>query len=602
MQGLLTALLVLTHASAVFAETPDPIRHTLRISSPHTHYIEVETVVPAGDSPRLELMMAVWTPGSYLVREYARNIETLTARTADGAALHVEQSRKNRWRIESEGSDTVVVTYRLYCREMSVRTNWVDDEFALINGAPTFLTLVDDLTRPHDVRLELPPEWSRSLTSLPPTPDGEPHSYRAADFDTLLDSPIVAGNPQVHEFTVDGTPHVLASIGGSGVWRNEQAATDVKRIIETQRELWGFLPYDRYLFLNLITETRGGIEHKNSTVLMSSRWQMRDRQQYLRWLTTVSHELFHAWNVKRLRPIELGPFDYENEVHTRSLWVAEGLTVYYGALLVHRAGLSSRDDYLSELSSQIRQLQTSPGRLVQSVEQSSYDAWIKYYRQNENSANSAISYYTKGGVIGFLLDARIRRITDGARSLDDVMRLAYDRYSGERGFTPEEFRSIVEEIAGTDLDAWFEAALETVDELDYTEATDWFGLEFSSSEADVAADDEPTPAWLGLAAENTEGRLVVMRVPRETPAYAAGFNVGDEILAIDGYRVRANDWAQRLLSYRADEAAVVLVARRDRLVELKVTFGAPPDAAWHLRIPAEPPDTTQSRLDRWLGV
>ena len=303
MQGLLTALLVLTHASAVFAETPDPIRHTIRIPSPHTHYIEVETVVPAGDSPRLELMMAVWTPGSYLIREYARNIEMLTARAADGAALHVEQSRKNRWRIESEGSDTVVVTYRLYCREMSVRTNWVDDEFALINGAPTFLTLVDDLTRPHDVRLELPPAWSRSLTSLPPTPDGEAHSYRAADFDTLLDSPIVAGNPQVHEFTVDGTPHVLASIGGSGVWRNEQAAADVKRIIETQRELWGFLPYDRYLFLNLITETRGGIEHKNSTVLMSSRWQMRDRQQYLRWLTTVSHELFHAWNVKRLRPI-----------------------------------------------------------------------------------------------------------------------------------------------------------------------------------------------------------------------------------------------------------------------------------------------------------
>ena len=229
-------------------------------------------------------------------------------------------------------------------------------------------------------------------------------------------------------------------------------------------------------------------------------------------------------------------------------------------------------------------------------------AWIKCYRRNENSANSAISYYTKGGVIGFLLDARIRRITDGARSLDDVMRLAYERYSGERGFTPEEFWSTVEEIAGTDLDAWFEAALETVDELDYTEATDWFGLEFSSSETDVAPDDQPTPAWLGLAAENTEGRLVVMRVPRETPAYAAGFNVGDEILAIDGYRVRANDWAQRLPSYRADEDAVVLVARRDRLVELKVTFGAPPDATWHLSIPPEPPDTTQSRLDRWLGV
>ena len=290
-------------------------------------------------------------------------------------------------------------------------------------------------------------------------------------------------------------------------------------------------------------------------MLMTSRWQMRDRRQYLDWLTTASRELFHAWNVKRLRSVELGPFEYENEVHTRSLWVSEGLTAYYAALAVHRAGLSSRDEFLSALSRDIRQLQTTPGRLVQTVEQASYDTWIKYYRRNENSPNTTISYYTKGSVMGFLLDEVIRRMADGTKNLDDVMRLAYDRFSGERGFTPAEFRATVEEVAGTDLDAWFKSALETVEELDYASALDWFGLDLSHQEPNANAEGTHAAAWLGLVTQAQEGRLVVAEVRRDTPAYAAGFNVGDEILAIDDYRVRANRWNRRLRLFRAGETA-----------------------------------------------
>ena len=200
---------------------------------------------------------------------------------------------------------------------MSVRTNWVDHDFALVNGAPTFLTLADDEPRPHEVVLELPSDWARSVTALPATENGRPDSYWAADFDELLDSPIVVGNPSIYEFSVEGVSHSLVNIGDDGLWEGQRAADDVARIVRQQYELWGFFPYERYLFLNLITESGGGIEHKDSTVLMSSRWDMRDREEYLNWLTLVSHEHFHAWNVKRLRPVELGPFDYENEVHTR---------------------------------------------------------------------------------------------------------------------------------------------------------------------------------------------------------------------------------------------------------------------------------------------
>ena len=597
---VVSVLVALGNTAAVHAQPSVPIQHTLRFPDPGSHYIEVETVMPTDGRPVIEVMMAVWTPGSYLVREHARNVEALRAHTSEGSRLGVENSRKNRWRIDARGSATAVISYRLYCREMSVRTNWVDDEFALLNGAPTFLTLAGDLDRPHEVRVELPPSWTRSMTALPPTSDGSPNSYRAPDFDTLVDSPIVAGNPVVHEFTVAGKPHVLVNIGDGGVWEGEQAAADLERIAAVQHRIWGHLPYERYLFLNLITESRGGIEHEDSAVLMTSRWQMRDREEYLDWLTTASHELFHAWNVKRLRPVVLGPFDYENEVHTRSLWVSEGLTTYYGALAVHRAGLSSRDEFLAALSNDIRQLQTTPGRLVQTVEEASYDAWIKYYRRNENSPNTTVSYYTKGSVIGFLLDAMIRRVTGDTKSLDDVMRLAYDRFSGERGFTPAEFRATVEDVAGTELDGWFESALETVDELDYTSALDWFGLDLSHPEPH--GNDEGTPpAWLGLVTQAQDGRLVVAEVRRDTPAYTAGFNVGDEILAIDDYRVRANGWNQRLRLFRAGETAAVLVARRDRLLDLSVTFGAAPDRAWELSVALEPTEMQTRQLDLWLG-
>ena len=221
-----------------------------------------------------------------------------------------------------------------------------------------------------------------------------------------------------------------------------------------QAAFWGAAPYPRYVIFNLLTESGGGLEHKNACTLMSSRWKSRTREGYLDWLGLVSHEFFHAWNGKRLRPVELGPFDYEREVYTRGLWMVEGITSYYGDLMVRRAGFSTRKEYLKALGKTIEGVQTTPGRLVQSLDESSFDAWIKLYRRDENTGNSGVSYYTKGEVVAFLLDAKIRRATGGQRSLDDAMRLAYQRYSGERGYRPEEMRKVFEEVAGTGLGPW----------------------------------------------------------------------------------------------------------------------------------------------------
>lgn len=588
----LTTTLLLTAVTASAQPLP-PVTYTLSFPAPHTHYVEVEAQVPTSGRAHVELMMPVWTPGSYLVREFARHVEEVRAE-AGGRALPVAKSRKNRWRVDTGGADPIRVRYRVYAREMSVRTNFVDARFAILNGAPTFLTLVEPGPRAHVVGVTLPPGWSTTVSPLPPSPDGQPHRYVAPDYDTLVDSPLLAGNPTLHEFTEGGARHVLANEGEAGVWDGPRSVADVQRIVQAYLKLWGRAPYERYVFFNLLVEAGGGLEHANSTVLMTSRWRTGTRRDYLGWLALVSHEFFHAWNVKRLRPVELGPFDYEREVHTENLWIGEGFTDYYDGLMVRRAGLTTREEYLDQLSNGIRDLQTTPGRLVQSAAQSSYDAWIKLYRPDENSPNSTISYYTKGGVIGFLLDARIRAATGGAKSLDDVMRLAYQRHSGERGFTTEEFRRAASEVAGTDVSAWFARAADSTDELDYDEALAWYGLRF-----------RPVPpredkGWLGATTKNDAGRLVVTQVRRGTPAHAAGINVDDEILAIDAFRVRPEQLDARLEQYRPGRKVSVLVSRRDELMRIDVTLGTEPPRGWSLEVHPDATPEQRARLAAWM--
>ena len=589
----------MTHAAPAASQTSaatsaaiEPLRYTVSFPAPHTHYAEVRVVVPTPKRPAVELMMAVWTPGSYLVREFERNVEAVTA-TGDGRVLPVEKTEKNRWLITTGGAPAITVSYRVYGREMSVRTNWIDASFALLNGAPTFMTLADDVQRPHEVTIAPASGWARSMTGLDPIP-GAAHRYRAPDFDTLVDSPILIGNPAVYEFAIDGKRHYLVNEGESGVFDGARAAKDLESIVREYRRMWGPLPYDRYFFLNVISEAGGGLEHRNSTVLMTSRWATRTHRTYLGWLELASHEFGHVWNVKRLRPVELGPFDYEREIYTRSLWVAEGVTDYYADLVLHRAGLSTRDEFLAALSAKIDELQTTPGRLVQSAELASFDAWIKYYRPDENSGNTSVSYYTKGAVLAFLLDARIRNATNGARSLDDVMVAAYGRFSGVRGFRPAEFRAVAEQVAGVSLAAFWETGVQGTGELDYSEALETFGLRFRAS---GQASGRP---WLGVTTRNDAGRLLVSQVRRDSPAHAAGLNVDDEILAIDEFRVRADRLENRLEQYSPGDRISLLVARREQLQRIEVTLGTEPARAWRLDVVPSAPERAARIRDRWL--
>jgi predicted metalloprotease with PDZ domain len=606
----------MTSALAAAADLPaapsgDSVHYTVRFPAPQTHYVSVEAVLPTTGKSEVEVFMPVWTPGSYLVREFARNVEAISVTDPAGKALDFSKSRKNRWRVATGGASEIRFAYKVYCREMSVRTNWVEDSFALLNGAPTFVTLVGGIAAPHDVRIELPANWKTSITGMPDAPDGEPNHYLAPDYDTLVDSPILAGNPAIYKFEVEGIPHFLVNEGEAGVWDGPRSATDAEKIVRQNLKMWGALPYKKYVFLNLLTEASGGLEHRNSVTMMSSRWATRTRRGYLGWLDLVAHEYFHAWNIKRLRPVELGPFDYENENPTRSLWVAEGITDYYAPLTLRRADLSNTTEYLgtdtppspNSLSTVIANLQSTPGRLFQSAEQSSWDAWIKLYRPDENSNNTTISYYTKGSVVGWLLDARIRHLTGGAKSLDDLMRLAFQEFAGERGFTPDQFKVAAEKVAGKSLADFFRHNVESTEELDYNEALDWFGLRFKQqAEPSNGRSGNGRPkAYLGVETRIDNGRLIVSRVLRDAPAFDTGLSVDDEIIAIDDFRVKADQLSQRLENYRPSDKVTITVARRDKLQTIPLTLGEEPKK-WQLEIRSDATEAQKRNLDAWLGV
>jgi predicted metalloprotease with PDZ domain len=579
---LLLALvwLLLVADRAAMEPALDPIRYRLSFPAPQTHYVEVEATIPTARQPAVELMMPVWTPGSYLVRDHSRHIDAVHASGANGAALRVTKTDKNHWRIETTGLPAITVTYRVYCRELTERTNWVDNEFAMLNGAATYLTLTEPRAkRPHEVHLVLPAAWT-AMSSLPAATDGQAHHYRAEDFDALVDAPILAGRLAIDEFEVGGKTHAIVHQGDIEFWDRARYARDTEKIVRETVRFWGSVPYDRYLFFNVVGDAGGGLEHANSVMLLSNRWQMVDPAAYQNMLKLTAHEFFHAWNVKRLRPIELGPFDYDREVYTPSLWIAEGVTEYYARLHIRRTGLSDDAEWLQDISALIRRVQTTPGRLVQPIAGASFDAWLRHFRPYENSNNVTVNFYTKGALIGFLLDAKIRKATNGAKSLDDAMRLAMARFGGARGYTPQEFQATVREVAGVDLGGWWQSAVDSTAELDYTEALDWYGLRFKPAA-------ESHRATLGLSTRNDNGRLVVSQVRRGTPGYDAGFNVDDEILAIGDLQMRPESWPKAMDWFKSGQTVSVLVARRSHLIRLESTLGRETANTWQLEVSPE---------------
>ncbi|MEQ1824364.1 MAG: PDZ domain-containing protein [Pirellula sp.] len=590
---------------AIGQQDASTVQYRLSFRQAETHRVDIEFSVPTLGKPEIELMMPVWTPGSYLVREYSRQVEHISAinGTTNGS-LVVRKTDKNHWQVVCSGASEVVVRYSLYCHEMSVRTNWVERDFAFLTGAATFLTRSDMLDHPHVVRIDALPNWPNVATSLATINVRDPWTRVAKNFDELVDSPILLGAIDIQTFEVNGIKHHLATLGAESFWNTAAAAKDVAKIVQTEQTFWKDTPYQEYWFLNLATESGGGLEHDNSCVLMTGRWTQRQKAKYSDWLALVSHEFFHVWNVRRLRPKALSKYDYNSEQYFQELWIAEGITSYYDDLFVARSALYNPKDYLDRLSKSISAVQTGPGRLTQSLTESSFDSWIKFYRPDENANNSRVNYYLKGAIVGLLLDIEIRKSTNDAKSLDDVMRLLWTKHRQE-GYTNQDFNKTVEEVCGTSLEDWLDRALSSTDELDYNSLLEWFGLQWKAREPDKDASKAKQPygnIFVGLEVKPDQGKAMVDRVMRDSPASQAGFNAGDELIGLDGFRISPDGWSERLNVYEANSVVRCLVSRRGKLIELAMKLEPQSEYVWSLVRIAKPSETQEEHWRNWLNL
>ncbi|NTW03047.1 MAG: M61 family metallopeptidase, partial [Oscillochloris sp.] len=373
------------------------ITYTVSMPEPHTHLYHIEVAIDAVSTPALDLVLPSWTPGSYMIREYARHIQEFVAIGPDGTMLPWRKTAKDSWQIATGQAAQVLVRYKVYAYELTVRTSYLDASHGYFNPGTLCMYVPGRTNEQLAFQVNVPDGW-RVSTALEPAAGGQ-WLYVAQDYDELVDSPFECGTQRVLTFTVDEVPHELV-IYGYGNEDEARLIADTRRIVEVQRDMFASLPYPHYSFILHLTDGRGGgLEHRNSVSNMVDRWIFQPERSYERYLSLTSHELFHVWNVKRLRPATLGPFDYRSENYTRLLWFVEGVTSYYDELLLVRAGLMKPERYLEKLAEKIVSLQSQPGRYVQSLEQSSFDAWVKFYRPDENTANTSISYYLKGSLV-----------------------------------------------------------------------------------------------------------------------------------------------------------------------------------------------------------
>ncbi|HET9713812.1 MAG TPA: PDZ domain-containing protein [Pyrinomonadaceae bacterium] len=594
---------------------PVEISFTVAMPRPHTHLFEVDVAIKrTADGPQEELLvMPVWTPGSYLVREFARNVQDFNASTAANQPLKWEKINKNTWRVVTNGARDWHATYRVYANELSVRTSELNSSHAFWNNANLLMYLEGFLNSPSTVHVLAPDVW-KVATGLPAVL-GQKNTFRAENFDVLYDSPFEVTNFKTLVFNVKGIPHRIV-IDGEGNYEPERMRRDVQKIVETQVEVMGGeIPYRDYTFiLHLRANAGGGLEHLNSTALGYPRFgfkiQTGDRatsaspaatttpeRDYRGFLGLVSHEFFHLWNVKRIRPDALGPFDYTKENYTKLLWVAEGITDYYADLLVRRAGLITESEYLTATARAIQNLQNTPGRKEQTVEDSSFDTWIKFYRQDENSINSQVSYYDKGAILGLLLDLEIRQRSKNAKSLDDVLRYLYvEFFKKNRNYTPADFQKACELMAGSSLEDFFNRYVRGTEELDYSAALDAAGLRLDT--AGTGPTDEKV--YFGADVVQEEDRLMVRRVYAGSPAYEQGVNAGDQIVALDNMRVTRDFFNARMAEKKPGDLINLTIFRFDDLSTLLIKLGERREGTYRI-VPLPAQTEAQKRVYRsWL--
>ena len=582
-QPIYLGMALLAGASAAMSQTAaGTMAFTVSMDQPNTHYYHVEFRCEGLKGESQDFKMPVWMPGMYTIQDYAKNVLNFKAVDGAGKPLSFAKTAQFIWHVKTANAPQVVVSYDVYAFGRGVGTNFLDDKRGYIVGPGLYMHVAGMLNHPARVTFKPYAGWTSVANGLDPV-SGEANTFTAPDFDLLYDCPILLGNQERFQFDVKGVPHYAALENVPKSVDRAKIATDLQKIVTTATELIGDIPYKHYTFL-LMGSAAGGVEHLTSAAMYFDGNSLTTPDGYRRWLSFAAHEYFHTFNVKRIRPIALGPFDYDHENYTTMLWVSEGFTSYYMDLIVRRAGLMTAEQYYKTLTDNIATYENNSGHLFQSAAESSIDTW----HQGDNSANTTISYYNKGKAIGALLDFKIRSETKNQKSLDDVMRTLYKEYFQEkkRGFKDEEFREVCERIAGVPLPEIFDVYVATTKDVDYpryfnlaglkidtelrAQPGAYLGADFGGGGGRAAAPGATGRG--GAAAANTSH--VISRIEYDSPAAKAGLSAQDEILGIDGTPLGTRSVDELLRSRKPGEKIKLLIGHHNDIREVEVVLGS----------------------------
>ncbi|KIG13324.1 hypothetical protein DB30_00326 [Enhygromyxa salina] len=593
-----TALPSLAHAAKRGSKSqPAAVRYHLSIPAPTTRYVHVHLELGDARGKTTQLAMPAWAPGSYLIRDFGKHVYGVEAKTLDGAALPVTRDDKQTWSIANAGQG-FTLDYEVFADELSVRTSYVDDRYALLNGTSVFMYVVGETHRAASLEIEPPPDWpvhtalDRASTSQ--------LAYTAASYDELVDSPLLLGAAQVREFVVAGKPLEFVLVAPAGTNANiDKITADTERIVRSFARTLNGLPFDRYSFLLVADPVGGGgLEHHDSTAMIVDPWVFSKPSGYAQVQRLVAHEFFHLWNVKRIHDEVLGPFNYAHESYSELLWFHEGFTETMETRALLRAGLLAPSDYLAQLSSAWTGYVRKPGRNHTPIASLSREAWIKAYKPEANHSETTISYYEKGNLIGVCLDLSLRlraRANHTTGSLDGLFRRLWalrDPVSGSVGIDINDIVAAASAEAGEDMRWFFDRYVYGTEELPLPALLEQAGfvVELGSAEGREAV-------WSGIG-----GYRSVTAIEPGSPAASAGLMLGDEIIAIEGSRVDdVREANERLMDLGVGATAKVSLFRGQRLETRSLTTAANPHARIGCTAPNQAGDLELARVrELWL--
>lgn len=587
-------------------EPPRRVEYVVDLTDAKTQTITVSVIlrgVPAGN---LELCLPAWRPGRYQILDMAGTISGVSARAGDGKPRDIRKVEKSTWKVGVQpGDDEIIIDYRVYANSLADRTRHADETHAFLSPAAVFMYAPLLRHEPLVVRLNLPEGW-KIATGLEPDSD-DSSALLAPDYDILVDSPIEAGFHDVLEFDVDGTPHQIAVWWGGVApgaapsrrgkhFDQAKLAEDFGKIIRAERDIFGSLPYSRYVFLvHCYQGGGGGTEHVNSTIVGCSPAAFEDDSRYHGFLTLIAHEFFHTWNVKQLRPAGLKPYDYQRENYTDLLWVAEGATSYYEHVALVRAGLITPSQFVDMLSGLVDGDRRRIGSSVQSAEESSFDAWVKFSKPNPDGANTTVSFYDRGAQLSMVLDVLIRNASSGEHSLDDVMRELYERFplSGP-AYTTRDLLESSNQAAGVDLSWFFDRRVARPEPVDYESALRGAGLEVYLTEA-------PSRRTIGAGFDDSDGGARISSIETNSVAAKAGLLVGDVIVALNDRRVRGGEISSRMNELAAGASAELTFFRMNVLRRVSITLDEVQGGSWRVRRAENPSPEQKRTFESWTG-